>query len=132
MICIMKSSLKIVWITKKTFLLSGTFLFFLKQKYILFLETYFFKISKNLITLALWLPRQILKNIDLPQQKPQHLLTAKVNFERWLTKPKDIANAFNKYFKNNSSSTQSTIKFSRNKFHDFLPDIELNFFHKAS
>ena len=45
-----------------------------------------------------------------------------------LTKPKDIANAFNKYFINISSSIQSTIKFSRNKFHDFLRDIEVNSF----
>ena len=35
---------------KITFLLGKTFLFFLKQKYILFLETYFLKIPKNLIT----------------------------------------------------------------------------------
>ena len=47
---------------------------FLKQKYILFLETYFFKIRKNLIILAFIylfiLPRQILKNMDTPWQKP--------------------------------------------------------------
>ena len=35
--------------TEITFLLSETLLFFFKQKYILFLETYFFKIPKNLI-----------------------------------------------------------------------------------
>ena len=50
MICVMKSSLKIVWKTKFTFLLRRTFLFFFKQKCILVLETYFFKIPKNLIT----------------------------------------------------------------------------------
>ena len=69
----MKSSLKIVLKTKITFLLSETLLFFLEQKYILFLETYFFKIPKNLITSAFFLPRQILKNIDMPRQKPQML-----------------------------------------------------------
>ena len=42
-----------------------------------------------------------------------------------LTKPKYIANAFNKYFVNISNSIQSIIKLSRNKFHDFLPNIEL-------
>ena len=42
MICIMKSSLKIAQKPKITFLLSETLLFFFKQKYILFLETYFF------------------------------------------------------------------------------------------
>ena len=46
----MKSSLKIVLKTKITFLLSETLLFFLEQKYILFWETYFFKIPENLIT----------------------------------------------------------------------------------
>ena len=34
---------------KNNFLLSKTSLFFFKQKYILCLETYFFKIAKNLI-----------------------------------------------------------------------------------
>ena len=33
----------------------------------------FFKISNNLITSASFLPRQILKNIDMPWQKPQML-----------------------------------------------------------
>ena len=33
----------------------------------------FFKISNNLITSAIFLPRQILKNIDMPWQKPQML-----------------------------------------------------------
>ena len=46
----MKSSLKIVCKTKITFLLIETLLFFLLQKYILFSETYSFKIPKNLIT----------------------------------------------------------------------------------
>ena len=48
-------------------------IFFLEQKYILFLETHFFKIPKNLITSAFLLPDQILKNIDMPRQKPQML-----------------------------------------------------------
>ena len=70
MICVMKSSLKIVWKTKIAFLLSETLLFFLRQKYILFLETKFLKVSKNLIASAFlfyfcsffFLLRQILKN----------------------------------------------------------------------
>ena len=62
MIWVMNSSLKIVWKKKTTFLLSETLLFFLEQKYISFSETYFFKIPKNLITSAFFLPRQILKN----------------------------------------------------------------------
>ena len=35
-----------------TFLLSKILLFFFKQKHILFLETYFFKIPRNLIVSA--------------------------------------------------------------------------------
>ena len=70
MISVMKSSLKILWKTKIIFLLSEALLFFLEQKYILFSETYFFEIPKNLITSAIFLLMQILKNIDMPRQKP--------------------------------------------------------------
>ena len=50
-----------------------------------------------------------------------------------LIKPEDIANAFNKYFVNISSTIQSTINFSRDKFHDFLLNIDINsFFIKAA
>ena len=73
MIYVIKSSLKIVRKTKVTLLLSETLLFFFKQKDILFLKTYFFKITKNLITSAFLLPRQMLKNIDMPLQKPRML-----------------------------------------------------------
>ena len=37
---------------KNNFFISGTFIFFFKQKYILFLKAYFLKIPKNLIALA--------------------------------------------------------------------------------
>ena len=77
--------MKIVWKTKITFLLSKTCLSFSKQKYILFLATYFFKILiKHLIASAFFLPRQILKTIDMPRQKPRHLPIAEVNFECWV------------------------------------------------
>ena len=45
-----------------------------------------------------------------------------------LTKPEDIANAFNKYFVNISSTILYKIRFSRIKFHDSLPDINFNSF----
>ena len=77
----MKSSLKIVRKTKITFLLSETFILSLKQKYILFLATYFFKIPKHLIASAFFLPRQVLKNIDMSRQKPRYLANTKVNFK---------------------------------------------------
>ena len=46
------------------------------MKYILFLETYFCKIPKNLIVSAFFLPRQILKNVDMPRQKPTQISNA--------------------------------------------------------
>ena len=42
-------------VIKPTLLLSETLLFFLERKYILFSETYFFEIPKNLITSAFFL-----------------------------------------------------------------------------
>ena len=58
---------------KKKKLLSEKLLFFPEQKYILFLETYFSKTPRNLITSVFLLPRQTLKDIGMPWQKPQML-----------------------------------------------------------
>ena len=52
MICVMKSKLKIMLKTKITLSLSKALLLFFKQKYILFLKTYFPKISENFIASA--------------------------------------------------------------------------------
>ena len=62
----MKSILKIIWKTKINFLLRERFLFLKQKSVFLFMETYLFKIPKNLIALVFcfFLPRQILKNID--------------------------------------------------------------------
>ena len=57
---------------------------FLNKNTFLFLETHFFvKIPKDLIASAIKLIsllRQILKNIDIPWQKPRHLPIAEANF----------------------------------------------------
>ena len=45
-----------------------------------------------------------------------------------LTNPKDIADAFKNYFSNVATSTKSSIKYSRNKSFDFLPQINMNSF----
>ena len=45
-----------------------------------------------------------------------------------LSKSKDIANAFNNYFTDTSSSIQFTLKCPKNKFNDFLSDIDINSF----
>ena len=45
-----------------------------------------------------------------------------------LTNPKDIGDAFNKYFSNVALGIKSSIKHSRNKFFDFLHQITINSF----
>ena len=62
-------SCKKVFLWKKFFLL-------LQKNYFLVLGKLFKKISKNLTASAF-----LLWNGDIPQQNPQHLLTAKANFE---------------------------------------------------
>ena len=58
-----------------------SFLFLSKNIY--FWKSIFFKITKNSIVSAFFLPRQMLRNIDMPQRKPRRLPTAEANFERW-------------------------------------------------
>ena len=45
-----------------------------------------------------------------------------------LTNPKDIAEAFNNYFSNVAAGIKSSIKYSRKKFCDLLPQININSF----
>ena len=45
-----------------------------------------------------------------------------------LTNPKDIADAFNIFFSNVVTGIKSSIKYSRNKVFDFLPQININSF----
>ena len=42
-----------------------------------------------------------------------------------LTNPKDIDDVFRNYFSNVVTGIQSSIKYSRNKFFDFLPQIDI-------
>ena len=58
---------------KNNFFIKRNSAFLKKSRYILFLETYFFKIPKNSIVSAFFLLMQILENIDMPRQKPQML-----------------------------------------------------------
>ena len=46
----------------------------------------------------------------------------------YLTEPQEIANAFNKYFVNVATDIQSSIRYSKENFHDFLPPININSF----
>ena len=45
-----------------------------------------------------------------------------------LNNPKDIAYAFNNYFSNVATGIKYSIKYFRNKFFDFLPQININSF----
>ena len=47
---------------------------------------------------------------------------------RSLAGPQEIANAFNKSFVNVATDIQSSIRYSKNNFHDFLPPININSF----
>ena len=42
-----------------------------------------------------------------------------------LTEPQEIANAFNKYLVKVATDIQSSIRYSKNSFHDFLPPINI-------
>ena len=108
----MKSSLKIVWKTKIAFLLSETLLFFLRQKYILFLETKFLKVSKNLTASAFlfyfcsffFLLRQILKNRYASAKVSNAAL---VKLTNWIIKNDHVINCamfFCKWFKHGQTS----------------------------
>ena len=82
-ICVIKPSLKIMWKTKITFLIGKIFLLIFKQKCIFFYSWKSIFLGSLRIQLPqqfLFLPRKILKNIDMSQRTPYHLLTAATNF----------------------------------------------------
>ena len=104
MICVMKSSLKIVWKTKITFLLSEALLFFLKQKCVLFLETYFCN-SYEFNYLSIFFAEADTKNNDMPRQKPQ--IIALVKLTDWIIKNDHVINCemfFCKWLKHGQTS----------------------------
>ena len=97
----MKSSLKIVWKIKITFLLSETLLFFLKH--ILFSEIYFFKIPKNLITSAFFFADT--EKHRYASAKASN--TALVKLTDWIIKDDHVINCamfFCKWFKHGQTS----------------------------
>ena len=71
------------------------------------------KSIKNLISLK-----------ELPNVAPSNIF----DNGRSLTEPQEIANAFNKYFVNVATDIQSSIRYSKNNFHDFLPPVNINSF----
>ena len=79
MISVIKSSLKIVWKTNNFFIKQNNDFRFL-NKNTFYSSKHFFKIPKNLIVLAFFLPKQILRNMDMLPQKPQ------INTSTWFFK----------------------------------------------
>ena len=104
MICAMKSSLKIVWETKITFLLSITLLFFLEQKYSLFSETYFCKIPNNLFTSAFFCRGRYKKHRSVSDKNSNAAL---IRLADWIIKNDHVINCamfFCKWFKHGQTS----------------------------
>ena len=101
----MKSKLKIVWKTKITFLLSETLLFFFEQKFILFSETYFFKIPKNLISSTFFFTEADTKKHIYASAKASN--AALVKLTDWIIKNDHVINCamfFCKWFKHGQTS----------------------------
>ena len=100
----MKSSLKIVWKTKVTFLLSETLLFFLEEKYVLFSEAHFFKIPKDLITSAFFVKADTKKHRYASAIASN---VALVKLTDWIIKDDHVINwamFFSKWFKHGQTS----------------------------
>ena len=82
MIYVMKPSLRILWKTKITSLIGKVFLLIFKQKHIFFYswKSIFWESLRIQLPQYFFFPRQILKNIDMSQQTPHHLLTTETSF----------------------------------------------------
>ena len=61
---------------------------------------------------------------ELPNVAPSNIF----DNGRSLTGPKEIANVFKKYFVNISTEIQSSIRYSKNNFHYFFPQLIRIFF----
>ena len=69
-----------------------------------------------------------IKNLISLKALPNAALSNIFDNGRILTEPQEIANDFNKYFANVVTDIQSSIRYSKNKFHDVLPPININYF----
>ena len=65
---------------------------------------------KNLISLK-----------ELPNVTPSNIFDS----DRSLTEPQEIVSSFNEYFVNVATDIQSSIRYSKNNIHDFLPPINV-------
>ena len=82
--------------------------------------------QNNLIDLkCIW---KGIKNLISLKQLPNVAPSNIFDKGRSLTEPQEIAKAFNKYFVNVATDIQSSIRYSKNNFYDFLPPININSF----
>ena len=72
--------------------------------------------------------RKGIKNLISLQELPNVAQSNFFDYGRSLTEPQEIANAFNTHFVNVVTDIQSTIRYSKNNFHNFLPQINISSF----
>ena len=61
---------------------------------------------------------------ELPNVAPFNIF----DYGRRLTEPQEITKSFNTHFVNVATDIQSFIRYSKDKFNDFLPTVNINFF----
>ena len=72
--------------------------------------------------------RKGIKNLISLQELPNVAQSNIFDYDRSLTESQEIANAFNTHFVNVATDIQSSIRYSKNSFHNFLPPININSF----
>ena len=85
-------------------------------------------IKNKLLTKFIKLREPTLKNEARTKDSTSTVQSTTIEDNISLTNPKDIADAFNNYFSNVATGIKSCMKYSRNKFFDFLPQIKINSF----
>ena len=72
--------------------------------------------------------RKGIKNLISLQKLPNVAQSNIFDYGRSLIESQEIANAFNTHFVNVATDIQSSIRYSKNNFHNFLPPIKINSF----
>ena len=85
-------------------------------------------IKNHLLTKYIKLKDVTLKNEAQIKYKQYRNLLSTLMKERCLTELQGTANTFNKYFVNVATDIQSSIRYSKNNFHDFLSPNKTNSF----
>ena len=65
----------------------------------------------------------------IPSNNSNHIFPTAITVNtETITNPSDIANAFNNYFANFALDIQSSIRFSKRKYYDYLPPLNIESF----